>query len=182
VRFLLLAIVAVTLAARHPAAAQLLLSPDLRMRAAYIYNLAKFVEWPPPSDAPSDAPIVFGVMGRGALAAALEMTVYGKTIQGRPVRVRLVGSVLELKPCHLLFIGLAGGTGDVARAAAQAGVLTVGEGEDFVRSGGMVNLIPYRERVRFQINLSAVESAGLRISSKLLRLAPPQARSALANP
>jgi hypothetical protein len=145
---------------------------EYRVKAAFLYNFAKFVEWPPETfQSPTD-PLVICTLGYDPYRRALEETVRDKTIQGRTFSVRQVSDVEQANTCQIFFVSAS----ESKRAAAMlprlktTGVLTVGEAEGFAASGGVINFKTENGRVRFEINVTAAERAKLRISSKLLSL------------
>ena len=139
---------------------------EYRVKAAYLFNFAKFVEWP---DAGATGPITICVAGRNVFGDALADTVKGETINGRPLAVRLI---LEPQPgCHIVFVPRGAAASAYLRSARTSPSLTVGESPDFIEQGGIVNFTREGANVRFEIDSDAAERAGLRISSRLLRLA-----------
>jgi hypothetical protein len=148
------------------------MTDEYHVKAAFLYNFAKFVEWPPQAfKGPAD-PIAICILGKDPFGDALKQAVQGKTIEGRPFNVRGVPNVQEASSCHILFI--AGSERKHLRATLSAmrgpAILTVGETEGFASEGGMINFKIDANRVRLQINMAVVEQAKLGISSKLLGL------------
>ena len=143
-------------------------------KAAFVYNFAKFTAWPAESFATPQSPLVLCVMGPldAPLARAFE-SVERKRAQNRPIRTRRAARGDDLKACHILYLpeGEARRAGETLRALAQRPVLTVGDGEGFAEAGGMIALVDAEDRTQFEINLDATQSAGLALSSQLLRLA-----------
>lgn len=141
---------------------------EYRVKAAFLYNFAKFVEWPPQDT----GPIVLGVLGPDPFGAVLGQTVEQKTIHGRPVIIRRFATMPQSKECHIVFLG----TSEKARFAdilpkmASLGILTVGEHRGFLQAGGMINFVVEDNNVHFEINSEAVRRAGIHISSNLLKL------------
>jgi hypothetical protein len=146
--------------AQDPAA-----SLEYQVKAAFLFNFLKFVEWPP---TPADAPWVIGILGRDPFEGALEKTVRGKMVNGRPVEVRHFGKVNDVKNCNILFIG--GADFERAGVPVQPGLLTVGEAPGFLKAAGIVNFYIDDNRVHFQIRQELAHAAGLRVSSQLLKL------------
>lgn len=146
---------------------------EQHVKAAFLYNFVKFIEWPQAAFTDVNAPIIIGVIGDDRLVATIEQTVSGKTAGGRHFVVRRFISYKALSYCHILFISN-WGKDNLRRIlpAIVAGVLTVGETEHFAEAGGMINFKIADSKVRFEINQKAAERAGLRISAKLLNLAP----------
>lgn len=149
---------------------------EYQVEAAFLYNFAKYVTWPPRAFATPEAPILIGILGDDPFGDELTQAVARETpVQGRPFRVLRSRSAAELAHCHLLFISgseesrLAQHFAILARARSVA--LTVGESSDFLDAGGVIRFVVENKKVRFEINPRAAEIAGLVISSKLLNLA-----------
>ncbi|MGA3190710.1 MAG: YfiR family protein [Bryobacteraceae bacterium] len=138
---------------------------EYQVKAAFLFNFLKFIEWPPTA---GDGPWVIGVLGTDPFGQALDQTVRGKIVNGRPVEVRRYSRLSEVKDCNILFIGRAA----VGRIGipVQPGLLTVGEAPGFLKAGGIVNFQIDDNRVRFEIQPAAARSAGLRVSAQLLKL------------
>ena len=145
---------------------------EMEVKAAYLFNFAKFVEWPPGAFAASHAPLVLCIPGRSALGGALA-ALEGKSAQGHELRTRREVRPDDLKSCHILFVPEAdsASAAELLRKAGTLPVLTVGEQDQFAARGGVIGLVAGDERVRFEINPDAANRAGLKISSQLLRLA-----------
>ncbi len=139
-----------------------------RLRAGYVFNFAKFVEWPAfnPTD---DLTVCFvGATGvRDAFAAAAA----GKQIGTHRVAARSLEARDPTKGCQIVYIELLAPGSKSSLGAADAGVLTVGDQRDFIHQGGIVGLFTENNRLRFNINLEIARRAGLKISSSLLQLA-----------
>ncbi len=146
-------------------------APEYQIKAAYLYNFAKFVEWPSPAGELPD-PIVVGVLGKDPFGPVLEETLLGKSVNGRPFVVRRFASLKALKPCQILFISSSekGSLTEIFKGVENQGVLTVGETERFARLGGIINFTLEENKVHFEINLDAATRSGLKISSQLLKL------------
>jgi hypothetical protein len=139
---------------------------EYRVKAAYLFNFAKFVEWP---GAAAIGPITICVAGRNVFGESLTETVSGESANGRPFTVRVI---LEPEPgCHILFVPRGAAAVAYLRASQGTPTLTVGESPGFIEQGGIVNFTLEGANVRFEISSDAAERAGLRISSRLLRLA-----------
>ena len=150
---------------------------EYQMKAAFLYNFAKFVEWPP-AVLPVGAPLVIGVLGNDPFDGALDKTILNKNIEGHPLAVRRIQSLEEAKTCHVLFISSSEKKRwpEISQALAESSVLTVSENWDhFTESGGMIYFFMDDRRVCFDINVEAARRASLKISSKLmlLRKKPP---------
>lgn len=141
------------------------------VKAAFIYNFTKYIEWPP-SALPGNTPIVIGIVGRDPFGRSLDELLHGKTVSGRSFRVRrLTWTDEEISGCHVLFV--TAGASDPARLSKLRGrpVLTIGESPGFTSKGGIINFVIEGGRVRFDVNPDLANAAGIQISSKLLSLA-----------
>ncbi|MGA8540390.1 MAG: YfiR family protein [Terriglobales bacterium] len=143
------------------------------MKAAYLYNFAKFVEWPAGVFRNPDDPAVICVIGDEHTSDVLELAVSGKKINGRPVEARRPHASTEFRSCHVLFIGFP----DRERIAQTlnelrgSSVLTVGQSGQFIALGGMINLALNNTTIELEIAPEASNAAGLKISSRLLVVA-----------
>lgn len=154
---------------------------EYQMKAAYIYNFAKFVEWPVKALPPGNEPLIIGVLGDNPFDGVLDRTVRDKKIDTHPLLVRHIDSLKDLKSCQILFISSDEKKNwpEIASELSGAAVLTVSENWDlFIQDGGMVYLFIEDKKICFDINDAAAKRAGLTISSKLLQLAkkPPANR------
>jgi hypothetical protein len=149
------------------------LAGEYQVKAAYLFNFAKFVEWPVGAFATPDAPLVIGIYGPDPFGAALEALVRDKRVAGRPLVIRRSGSITDLRTSHLVFVSATAKDALPAVLARLSGatVLTVGEDERFIESGGVVRFELVDGRVGFTIDVGAASRARLTISSQLLRLA-----------
>lgn len=139
---------------------------EYQVKAAYLYNFVKFVEWPP---AARTGPLTICVAGRNPFGHALTDTIKGEQIAGRTLAARVI---LEPDPgCHVLFIPNGAPAGTYLRAAHGTPTLTVGETDDFLRQGGVIAFVPDGRNLRFAISTEAADQAKLMVSSRLLQLA-----------
>ena len=148
-------------------------SREYLIKAAFLYNFAKFTEWPAGSFPDSAAPLDVCVFGEDPFGGALE-SIAGKTIRGRRVAVHRVASIEAGAACHLLFISASEATrlAGILESLRGRPVLTIAEMPGFARSGGIINLKTNPDdRIRFEINAGIAKRVGLRLSSKLLNLA-----------
>lgn len=137
------------------------------LKAAFIYQISKFVEWPA-----SAAPPRLCVLGGNPFGAALE-TLRGKPVNERKMEVKLLDMGADIRECTLLFIATPAERHleRIAAISRGAGILTIGDTEGFAKRGTMVNFYLENGKVRFEINLDVARQGGLKISSKLLSLA-----------
>jgi hypothetical protein len=148
-----------------PASAQL--QDERAVKAAFVFNLTKYVEWPHPSDE-----LVIGFIGDSSMGEVLRKTLAGKTSESRPIRVLLSPSDDELERCNIFYI--AQSSPAKIRSALDKvrnkSILTVGDAEPFAREGGMVGLVRAGEQVQIQVNLEVTRESQLKISFRLLNL------------
>lgn len=148
--------------------------PDVetRVKAAFIYNFARFVEWPVRN---SPGPVRIGILGRGDLGAPLEDVIRGKSANGRSIEVTYLNAVAEADRCEILLIERSETrhTREIVQVLGGKPVLTVCDGGNCLRDGAMIAFQIVEESVRFQVNQEAAEHAGLKISSQLLKVAVP---------
>lgn len=143
------------------------------VKAAFLYNFAKFVEWPPDAFDSPGSPMTLCIVGKDPFGDVLDTLVRGETLQGRPLIVHRTRDLLEVRDCHVVFLSRTeqARQDEVLATVRGAGILTVGEGDSFLREGGIIRFVLEANRVRFEVNLDAAERNGLKLSSKLLRLA-----------
>ena len=150
-----------------PLGAQVAPSGEYKVKAAFLLNFFRYVEWPP--SAPAEGPMYICVAGRNPFGPLLAETVKGQTLNGRSLGARVI-----LEPeanCHIVFVPEGAATTAYLRRASGTPTLTVGEYPGFIEQGGMIAFFLNGGNVRFTINPAAAERAGLRISARLLELA-----------
>lgn len=140
---------------------------EYEIKAAFIYQIAKFVEWPA-----SSVPLRLCILGGNPFGAALD-TIRGKPVNERKLEVMPLDMGADTRECAMLFIAAPAERhlDRIAAISRGAGMLTIGDTEGFAKRGAMVNFFLENGKVRFEINLNAVHQGGLKISSKLLSLA-----------
>jgi len=146
---------------------------EYRVKAAFLFNFAKFVEWPPQAYQDDPGHQVFCVFGMDPFGPILDQTLAGKIVEGRSAVVRRVQDRNELRKCHLVFVSAAEGNllPEVLASLGSSPVLLVGDAPDFARQGGTINFILREDNVRFAINPWAAQQLGLKIDAQLLDLA-----------
>ncbi len=146
---------------------------EYEVKAAFLFNFVKFVEWPPTPPASPKDPFTICTLGEDRFRGVLDRIVEGKAWNGHPLLVRRLKTPQEARACQILFISSSerAGISRIFESLRGASVLTVGETEGFAQGGGMINFTLEEDRVRFEINVDAARAAGLKISSRLLSLA-----------
>jgi hypothetical protein len=143
---------------------------EYQVKAVYLYNFAKFIDWPPGSNKAGTFTVC--VLGRDPFGPILDETLAGDTIGGRKPIARRVASAGESQ-CEILYISSseAGRVKQILATIDKPGVLTVSDLPDFATGGGMIQFVMKENKVRFEVNLAAAEKAGLNVSSQLLKVA-----------
>jgi hypothetical protein len=169
---LALALMVATFATASVASAQSVAN-EYEVKAAYLYNFSKFVEWPRTASLspPDDFPIC--VLGRDPFGAALDGVVAGTTVDEHAVVVRRIGGTKEAAACRVVFVSA---SEEPRLAEVLAGlkgypVLTVSDCAGFSRRGGMIQFVTDGNRVRFEVNVAPAEKVGLTLRSDLLKVA-----------
>lgn len=146
---------------------------EYHVKAVFLYNFAKFIEWPPHLSGDGNDPIALCVVGEDPFGEVLEQTIQGKTVNGHELVIERFKRGQDARGCQIAFIS----SSERARlrplleSLKGTSVLTVGETQGFAQLGGVINFTVEDNNVRFEVNVEAAERAGLRISSKLLSLA-----------
>ncbi|MEX2299938.1 MAG: YfiR family protein [Bryobacterales bacterium] len=145
---------------------------EAEVKAALVYNFAKFVEWPDDAD-PQGRPVVVGVLGDPELTAIIDRTLRNKTVRGRTFDVRHFTSIDSPALCHILFVALqdAAAVKRTIHVVQDSPTLTIGELHGFSGWGGVIELVLEEKQFRFEINAGTARRGGLKVSSRLLRLA-----------
>jgi len=155
------------------AGAQANSSSEYQVKAAFLFSFAKFIDWPPGSFASPQSPFSICILGADPFGPAIDDSLRGKTIGDRAVVVRRAREPGEVRRCQIVFISSSENRrlSEILSSLQGASVLIVGDADHFADSGGTIGLMLEENRIRFAINTDAAESAGLKISSKLLALA-----------
>lgn len=164
--------VALSLLALLPLSALAQGNLENQVKAAFLYNFTKFVEWPVES-AGTDGEMLVCVAGSEGFGQTMQQTLSGKTSRNRQLVSKLLNSPGDVKNCQVLFMAFSEPRQlrEWVSAVAEQPVLTVGDAGGFVDSGGMIQFVIVDGKIRFDINQSATDRSQLKISSKLLSLA-----------
>jgi YfiR/HmsC-like len=171
------------LSARVVVAAEMT-AEEAQLVAECICTFPHFVEWPAKRFATGDAPFVIGILGTDPIGAPLRETIEDHKIKYRPVIVKQILATEEIPGCHIIFISRSENAqlGKLLGQTRRAGVLTIGESDNFLSRGGVINLIDVDGKIHFQINPDAAHRERLSVSVKLLQLSytPNRGPSAFA--
>ncbi|HNT69225.1 MAG TPA: YfiR family protein [Syntrophorhabdaceae bacterium] len=145
---------------------------EYEVKAAFLYNFVKFVDWPDGSQGEGKGVVNVCMFGSGPIDRELAR-LKDKVVKGRRFAVKYTGSTEEFRGCHMLFICSSekGRLQEALKAVKRKGILTVGDTEGFARKGVIINFYFEDKKIRFEINLDAAREAQFSISSQLLRLA-----------
>jgi hypothetical protein len=145
---------------------------EAQIKAAFVYNFLKFVDWPETASRRSDDPLVVAIIGESPTADAVATFLSTKRVGDRPVVIRRLAWDQSLAGVQAAFVS----EGDMRKlrrvfdAAATGAILSIGESQGFAAHGGVIGLLVENRKVRFDIDTDAADAARLRISSKLLAL------------
>jgi hypothetical protein len=153
--------------------AQSLKPTDYDVKAAYLYNFGHFVEWPANVAAAKNDSFTVCVLGQDPFGPVLDATLAGETIAGKRVAAKRISTPQESGNCQILFLSSAeeARLNPIIKALNKQAVLTVSDMPEFSQHGGMIQFVLEGKRVRFEVNLAAVQHAGLTLSSELLKVA-----------
>jgi len=155
-----------------PATAHAAQFGEYEIKAGFLYNFLNFVSWNAEMER-NPSQIVLMVFDTGAAGKAIADTLASETVRGKPLRVILSAQPADARKAHLVFVPTtsAGELDKIIQAVQGRPVLTVGESDNFIAAGGMINFVRQGAKIRFEINPRAVQGTGLKISSQLLKLA-----------
>lgn len=145
---------------------------ETEVKASYLYNFAKYVDWPAASFARDNTPLTICIIGKSPLNDVIE-SLAGKTVRNRRMVVRQFSRLEDLNECHILFISAEAKTSltQILTSIAPRSILTVSDSKGFAAAGGVIEFVPVGDKIRFEINGRAAQRVNIRISSHLLRLA-----------
>jgi hypothetical protein len=146
---------------------------ETKIKAAFLYKFAGYIEWPASAFDRANAPVVFGIAGADPVAEELASMVSGRLIDGRPIAVRKLATGESLAGVHVLFVGKASGArpGELLSAAKGKPVLTVTESDDEFAQGSVINFVIVDNKVRFDVALGPADSGQIKLSARLLSVA-----------
>ena len=145
---------------------------EYQIKAAYLYYFSTFVEWPPDAFARNGDDLVIGVLGEDPFGEILDNTIRGKAVYNKRLIVKRFESIKDARESHILFISTSeqGRLPNILEALKGANVLTVGEIDGFASRGGGIGFRMEGRKVRFDINVAAVERSRIKVSAQLMKL------------
>ena len=154
-----------------PALAQQPKAEEYQVKAVYLFNFGRFTEWP--QSAKTGNTFAICVLGRDPFGPTLDATLARETIDNVKVTAKRIASTRDAAGCRILFIGSSESVRikEILPSLEKSNVLTVSDMPSFVNSGGMIQFVLKENKVRFAVNLTAAEKAGLTLSSQLLKVA-----------
>lgn len=147
---------------------------EYQIKAAFLYNFGRYVQWPPEAFRDARAPFVIGFVGPSPVIPESQRIAKAKKIQERPIQIRQFSDAKEVEGCHILFLPVVvepETRAEVIRRVSGSHLLLVGESSDFLDQGGVMNLVVEQNRVRVHVAEKAAQREKLTISSQLLRIA-----------
>lgn len=146
---------------------------EYEVKATYLYNFARFTEWPAKDAGASDNSFAVCVLGRDPFGSTLDKILAGEAIGGKQMVHRRISSAQDAGNCRIVFISTSEKSGlkETLAVLEKMSVLTVSDIPDFSIRGGMIEFVVERDKVRFAVNLQTAGEAGLMLSSELLKVA-----------
>jgi hypothetical protein len=146
---------------------------EAEVKIAYLYNFARYVQWPDSAFASNDAPIVICVLGDGSFVSEAKGIIGSRKVGAHGVQVVTRSAVEQTSNCHILYIPASASAqhSEVISSLGSRSVFTVSESAGFAKNGGVANFIREDRKIRFEINRKAANKAGLKVSARLLRVA-----------
>lgn len=144
---------------------------EYAVKAAYLFNFARFVTWPAGAFPEPATPLTICILGADPFGTVLDGMLADETVEGRKLAARRLGTPQQLDGCQILFVNAAGRDHEVLAAVAERPILTVGDAEAFALDGGMVGFRIDQSTVRLTVNPDALRRSGLTMSSQVMRLA-----------
>lgn len=148
-------------------------APEYQVKAAFLYNFTRFIDWPTTAFRSPGSPFVIGIIGDDPFGGYITSIVKDEKVGTHPITLQRYQNIQEVTNCHLLFINTpaTGRVKDIVSAIGRRSILTVSDMDNFTKYGGMVRFYKENNKIRFEVNVASSKSAQLEISSKLLTVA-----------
>lgn len=145
---------------------------EYEVKAAYLYNFAKYVDWPAAALPNENTTLNFCIIGNSPMNPVIQ-SLAGKSVKNRKVSIREITQIEDLGGCNILFVNTAmkAQLHRILSSTVTRSILTVSDDRGFATAGGIIELMPVSEKIRFQINHRSARQSNLKISSRLLNLA-----------
>jgi len=146
---------------------------ERQVKALFLFNFAKYVDWPAGVFSNSSAPIVIGVVGEDGFSDEFRRITGDRKVNDRKVVIKQIDGTADLKDCQILFVRSSenGRLTEILEAVKNSAVLTVGETDRFLLQEGMINFTKKENKIHLEINLVPAQRVNLKLSSKLLTVA-----------
>jgi hypothetical protein len=146
---------------------------ERQVKALFLFNFAKYVDWPAGAFSNSSTPIVIDVIGEDGFSDEFRRVTGDRTVNDRKVVIKQIEATADLNDCQILFIGSSekAHLSEILEAVKNSAVLTVGETDRFLLQEGMINFTKKENKIHLEINLVPAHRANLKLSSKLLTVA-----------
>jgi hypothetical protein len=146
---------------------------EYQVKATYLYNFGRFVQWPPGATTAKGDAFSICVLGEDPFGPSLDSTLAGETMDGKPLAAKRISTPRDAGECRILFISSTeeNHLKEILAALDESSILTVSDIPAFSRRGGMIQFVREGGKVRFEINLAKAETAKLTLSSELLKVA-----------
>jgi len=153
-----------------PLAAQNKPPLEYQVKAAFLFNFTRFINWPSSAFKSDDAPFVIGIAGNDPFGSFLDDIVQGESVGGRPIVIQRLNDFKDVSNCRILFINSnePATIKEILAATAHRSILTVSDADNFIRLGGAVRFFKKENKIKIEINTFAVKDSQLEVSSKLL--------------
>jgi hypothetical protein len=145
---------------------------EYQVKAAFLYNFTRFISWPSSAFNSPTAPFVIGIVGNDPFGSYLEDIIDQEKVDNHPIIIQRYHDIKDINNCQILYISVSDDNKikEIIAGVAHQNVLTVGDADKFVKWGGVISFFKDDNKLRVQINMAAAKTAGIEISSKLLKI------------
>jgi hypothetical protein len=152
---------------------QQMITEEYQVKAVFLYNFSRFVEWPSSSYLTATSPFIIGILGDDPFGNYLEETVRGETVKSHIMTIHHFQNINDIDNCHILFISYKDQDAikRVLSSVQGKNILTVNESPNFARMGGMIQFYTENDKIKLMINSTSIKETQLQISSKLMSVA-----------
>lgn len=146
-------------------------SREYKLKAGLIYNIAKFVEFPPPPSGKGSPQFIIGILGEDPFGPEINI-LSKKTVQNKQICIERYANVTDINNCSILFISESkkAQLGSILERLEEACILTLSDMESFAQNGGMIQFVTINNRIGFKVNLRSAEAVNLKLSAHFLKL------------